>query len=163
MIEYFILITYLKQNRLNGSSKLIRGDELFPYWNEPIFKSTFNISIYHHKNDKILSNMPIREKVDDMNNMLWTYFEKSPLISVQRLIIINTGTFLNIVTFNVQIQFEFWCRIEIKDQVQFAKQAVQEVLYFLKEKSTKNAQKIYYVVSKDLQHNINMGNIILLR
>lgn len=52
--------------------------EVFPCFDEPRFKSTFELYLLHHKNFSALSNMPVKktEKIDQ--NYLQTSFQKSP-------------------------------------------------------------------------------------
>ncbi|KAL6427960.1 hypothetical protein ACFW04_008399 [Cataglyphis niger] len=51
---------------------------LFPCWDEPKLKAEFTISVKHPQKYSALSNMPIREKHNAENNMIWTHFITTP-------------------------------------------------------------------------------------
>ncbi|XP_029672009.1 glutamyl aminopeptidase-like [Formica exsecta] len=66
----------------------IGARRLFPCWDEPTIKATFNISIKHHRDYRVFSNMPIRKeeilKHEDYKtetHMKWTYFDITPAMS----------------------------------------------------------------------------------
>ncbi|XP_012224152.2 thyrotropin-releasing hormone-degrading ectoenzyme-like isoform X2 [Linepithema humile] len=146
----------------NEIIEVIKAEELFPYWDEAVFKSTFEISICHHKNYSFLSNMLIRKEVKqekNMDNMLWTHFNQSSLMQAQHLIILIT-TFTNS-SYNAN---RFWCRKEIRDQIQYAKYIAAGVVYYLTQKSTRIVSKIdYYVVTDFQDSNVKTQEFILLR
>ncbi|XP_067211210.1 thyrotropin-releasing hormone-degrading ectoenzyme-like [Linepithema humile] len=144
------------------SIEVIKAVELFPYWNEAIFKTTFNISIKHHKDYKFLSTMPIRIQVENLDDTLWTYFDKSPLMFPEHLtIVISTFTNFFVSTRNVK----FWYKKEVIDQMRFAENIVRVVLYYLKLKSRGIIlPKLDYFVIEDFEHsNEKTRGFILLR
>nr|XP_012216454.1 PREDICTED: thyrotropin-releasing hormone-degrading ectoenzyme-like [Linepithema humile] len=148
----------------NKGIKLIKAGELFPCWDEPVFKSTFKISILHHKNYTFLSSMSIREQFEDVNDMMWTHFDKSYSISAQHLTIV----IIEIIKFSYFSIFyenvKFWYRMEAVEQMQFANDIVGDVLYRLEQKSITNISKIDYVVIKDFQYsNVKSRGFVLLR
>lgn len=112
-------------------------------------KTTFNISIRHHKSYKYLSNMKtyIREKVEDVNDMLWTRFKSSPFMSAQHLRFAVT-------TFNVTNRshsfFQVWCRRKIVEQVAFAESVAEGIFYYLNSKTTlynySSIPKLHYII-----------------
>lgn len=51
---------------------------LFPCWDEPKLKAEFTISVKHPQKYSALSNMPIQEKHNAENNMIWTHFITTP-------------------------------------------------------------------------------------
>lgn len=55
----------------------------FPCWDEPALKATFDLSIKHFPNYTALSNMPLKEKVDEtkIDGKIWSIFETTPEIS----------------------------------------------------------------------------------
>ncbi|XP_029160654.1 glutamyl aminopeptidase-like, partial [Nylanderia fulva] len=53
----------------------IGARQLFPCWDEPAFKATFNISVRHYMGYSVWSTMPIREETVDKNDMVWTHFK----------------------------------------------------------------------------------------
>ncbi|XP_067212340.1 thyrotropin-releasing hormone-degrading ectoenzyme-like [Linepithema humile] len=142
-------------------NKVISAKELFPYW-EPVFKSTFNISIWHHKNYKFFSTVPIQKQVVDMNNMLWTYFDISPLMSAEHLSIVIT-TFTNF--FAPIKNVKIWYRKGMPvDLLQFAANIVHGVIQYLSKQNIQQILKIDYVVTKDFEYsNVKTSGFILLR
>lgn len=101
------------------------------------------------------------------DDMLCTYFKKSPLLSAQRLIIwiINTVKLTKSLDFTTYV--ELWCRKEIKDNVRFAENIARKVVHFLIQKSTKTIPKVYYIITRTYNflqlRNLNTWGFILLR
>lgn len=54
---------------------------IFPCWNNPQLKTTFNISVRHHKTYMALSNMPVRASDEDEHDTIWTHFRTTPAMS----------------------------------------------------------------------------------
>ncbi|XP_032664605.1 aminopeptidase N-like [Odontomachus brunneus] len=54
---------------------------VFPCWDEPTLKATFNISVQHLSSYTVLSNMPIFQQMPMNDNTVLTYFYTTPLIS----------------------------------------------------------------------------------
>ncbi|XP_067212341.1 thyrotropin-releasing hormone-degrading ectoenzyme-like [Linepithema humile] len=150
-----------KIEEFDNGFKVIKATELFPSWDNAIFKSTFNISIWHHKNYTFLSNMPTKKQVEDMDNMLWTYFDISPLMSAEHLtIVIITFTNFFAPIRNVKI----WYRKEMIDQLRFAENVVYEVMQYLAQNNIREISKIDYIVAKYFIYNdIKTREFILLR
>nr|XP_012224531.1 PREDICTED: thyrotropin-releasing hormone-degrading ectoenzyme-like isoform X1 [Linepithema humile] len=145
-------------------NKVIRAGELFPYLDEPVFKSTFKISIWHHENYTFLSSMPIQKQVEDMDNMLWTHFDTSPPMSVESLTIVMTTFNYSAIYLTSIANMKIWCRKEITEQIRYAKTIAQGVVHYLAQKNTRKISKINYIVIKDFQHfNIKTRGFILLR
>ncbi|CAD6239930.1 GSCOCG00002424001-RA-CDS, partial [Cotesia congregata] len=61
--------------------RLSTARNLFPCWDEPIFRANFEISIEHPKNFTALSNMPIERNFTTPKDNYLTYFQKTPLLS----------------------------------------------------------------------------------
>lgn len=61
--------------------RLSTARNLFPCWDEPIFRANFEISIEHPKNFTALSNMPIERNITTSKDNYLTYFQKTPLLS----------------------------------------------------------------------------------
>jgi len=139
------------------------AQQLFPCWHKPAFNATFNISIKHHKNLAVLSNMRTRTiENDEEYNMLWTHFVKSPFMLIQHLRVVitifpNISTSINNVT--------LWGRSFVIEHLQFAECIAQHTLYFLKrENIVDNLPKLDYIAFFDTQHNsIETQGLILVR
>ena len=56
-------------------------------------ETTFNISVMHHRNYTVLSNMPVREKEVAGDDMLWTHFNTTPAMHTCFLAAIITNLF----------------------------------------------------------------------
>jgi len=69
-------------NQANGAR------QLFPCWDEPHLKATFKISVMHHINFSILSNMPRRLYLDDIDYFVWTNFDTTPPMSTFQIAIV---------------------------------------------------------------------------
>ncbi|XP_067216495.1 aminopeptidase Ey-like isoform X2 [Linepithema humile] len=147
----------LKENGV----EILKAQQIVPCWDEPAFKTTFTISIKHHKKYTALSNMLIKTTKLDKNNMKWTHFYKSPFMSVQHLTIVIT-TFSKIPFGHTNVTI--WCRESTTQHVLFALNIVEQVVSFLKERSVIKIQKIDYVAFWDVQHsNIETLGLILHR
>ncbi|XP_067211206.1 aminopeptidase Ey-like isoform X2 [Linepithema humile] len=145
-------------------NKVIRAGELFPYFDEPVFKSTFNISIKHHKSYTFLSSIPIQKQVEDMDNMMWTQFDTSPSMPAKYLTIVMTTYNYSLIYLTSTTIFKFWSRKEITEQVRYAITITQGVVRYLAQKNTRKISKIDYIVTNDFQDsNIKTPGFILLR
>ncbi|XP_071566338.1 glutamyl aminopeptidase-like [Temnothorax nylanderi] len=58
---------------------------LFPCWDEPHLKATFNISIKHYCNFTAISNMPIRNNYVGDDGLMWTHFQTTPPMSTYQV------------------------------------------------------------------------------
>ncbi|KYN22452.1 Aminopeptidase N [Trachymyrmex cornetzi] len=66
--------------------------QLFPCWDEPHLKATFNIAMKHSRYHSVLSNMPTKFiTLDEYNNLLCTYFDITPPISTFQVAIVVTN------------------------------------------------------------------------
>lgn len=74
---------------------------IFPCWDEPGIKASFNISIIHPKEYIILSNMPIASKMPYVENLEYTYFDVSPLIAPSEVAFVMFKASCKIVTHNL--------------------------------------------------------------
>ena len=133
----------------------IRGRRLFPCWDEPAFKTTFNISILHHTNYVALSNMPIRKLQYMDNNMVWTHFQVTPLMSTYHVAVVLTNFLsfrINANTFEYQIM---WCRPYTARDTKFAHNIFDTVTSHLGIRWNKKIAKLDHVV---LPESENMWN-----
>ncbi|XP_008551763.3 thyrotropin-releasing hormone-degrading ectoenzyme-like [Microplitis demolitor] len=61
--------------------RLIKARNLFPCWDEPIYKAEFEISLKHPKNLTALSNMPVKNNYVTEDKNIVTCFNKTPRLS----------------------------------------------------------------------------------
>ncbi|XP_067216543.1 aminopeptidase N-like isoform X3 [Linepithema humile] len=146
--------TIWKNNMLNATGlDVMTAQQLFPCWDEIALNSTFKISIKHHKNYTVLSNMPVQTtENDDKHDMMWTHFEKSSLMSIKHIKIVIT-TFTKISTLAGYVTL--WSRKDTINYLHLAQCISEQVLRFLKLENSAIAKipKINYVVFWDTQHN----------
>ncbi|XP_018405346.1 PREDICTED: uncharacterized protein LOC108781767 [Cyphomyrmex costatus] len=65
----------------------IGARQVFPCFDDPSFKATFNISIKHFAHYMALSNMPVRNTNRASLTMKWTHFHQTPVMSTYLLVI----------------------------------------------------------------------------
>ncbi|XP_018405347.1 PREDICTED: aminopeptidase Ey-like, partial [Cyphomyrmex costatus] len=65
----------------------IGARQVFPCFDDPSFKATFNISIKHFAHYMALSNMPVRNTNRASLTMEWTHFQRTPVMSTYLLVI----------------------------------------------------------------------------
>ncbi|XP_018344310.1 PREDICTED: aminopeptidase N-like, partial [Trachymyrmex septentrionalis] len=158
--ENYLKISYINRRSdvmwLNAVNfQPIRGRRLFPCWDEPAFKTTFNISILHHTNYVALSNMPIRKLQYMDNNMVWTHFHVTPLMSTYHVAVVLTNFLsfrINANTFEYQIM---WCRPYTARDTKFAHNIFDTVTSHLGIRWNKKIAKLDHVV---LPESENMWN-----
>ncbi|XP_067207968.1 aminopeptidase Ey-like isoform X4 [Linepithema humile] len=137
--------------------EVITAEELFPYWNESVFYSNFKISIWHHENYTVLLNMRKGERVKNINNMLWTHFDESLLLTAETYVIITSTYFYN----NTE-SGTFWYRKEIRCYAENVIIIAQKVINYLNQKNTRKITKIIYFLIKNFQHS-NIRNVNRLK
>ncbi|XP_024875505.1 puromycin-sensitive aminopeptidase-like protein [Temnothorax curvispinosus] len=119
---------------------------MFPCWDEPAFKATFNISVIHHKKYRILSNWPIRKQHEEQNDMVWTSFDTTPVMSTYLVGIVILYNFIRVE--NTDKTVNVWCQSFLSSQTKFAHTVAEKVMPFLLEynQDFKKIPKIDYVV-----------------
>jgi len=91
---------------------------LFPCWDEPHLKATFNISIKNHHSFTVLSNMPWRFHLpSDTSNFIWTQFYTTPPMSTFQIAIVMT----NYPRIRINENIYLSCKKCSKDNPQFLK------------------------------------------
>ncbi|KAG5321949.1 AMPE aminopeptidase, partial [Pseudoatta argentina] len=95
---------------------------MFPCWDEPVLKATFNISVIHHQKYMALSNMPIREqfKKDDF---ILTHFNTTPIMSTYlvAIVIISMLDFTRVS--NADDTINIWCNSSLASGIQLAQES----------------------------------------
>lgn len=104
---------------------------MFPCWDEPALKATFNISVLHHEKYTVLSNMPIQDTYYEQENMIRTYFETTPIMStyvvaIAMLRYISFASAVHETTINT-----FWCRNASSSYLGFAYNTSEKVTEIL--------------------------------
>ncbi|XP_018351804.1 PREDICTED: glutamyl aminopeptidase-like [Trachymyrmex septentrionalis] len=79
--------------------------QLFPCWDEPHFKATFNISMKHSRHYSVLSNMPRKLITPDIySDSLYTYFDITPPMSTFQITIVVTDyNYIRIINENITL------------------------------------------------------------
>lgn len=132
--------------------------ELFPCWDESALEATFKISIKHHKKYAALSNMPkeaiIDEKIDKINDMIWTHFKYSSIVPIHLIILMIPN---NNITSYTNITFWIgWCKEDMSNMTRYMQYVffdAKQVLHFLqKQNITIEIPEMNYVVL-DTEYN----------
>ncbi|XP_018373404.1 PREDICTED: aminopeptidase M1-like, partial [Trachymyrmex cornetzi] len=147
------VLTFALTKRIRGVMWLnavhfqpIRGRRLFPCWDEPAFKTTFKISIQHHKDYMALSNMPIQNLELADNSMVWTHFHPTPLMSTYHVAVVLTNfPFHRINANTIEHQFK-WCRTYSAQYTKFAENIFEIVTSHLGFRFNKKIAKLDHVI-----------------
>jgi len=78
----------------------------------------------HHRKYKALSNMPIRETKLTNDNMTWTYFHETPLISIDSVAFLVSGFHQTILSVDKTISPSIWFRPQSKPHLEFVKTVI---------------------------------------
>ncbi|XP_050449677.1 uncharacterized protein LOC126850576 [Cataglyphis hispanica] len=121
--------------------------QLFPCWDEPILKATFNISVKHHDSYKISSNMPVQNVVKENNEMQWTHFKITPTMSTYCI-----GFILH--NFYLFPGVNLWCKSATYDLL-FARNVIMNVTtYFENWEAFKEIPYIQHIAISGFRYNI---------
>ncbi|XP_071646520.1 glutamyl aminopeptidase-like [Temnothorax longispinosus] len=128
----FVKTSYLKNNKENtwfiaaADFQGIGARQIFPCWDEPDIRTTFIISIKHHKNYTAISNSPVYFKVANKDDMVSvsTYFETTYKISPYHVAVVLSN--LDKISKNV------WCRKIVEPQTKFAQLLAENAKLYLK-------------------------------
>ncbi|XP_071648518.1 aminopeptidase N-like [Temnothorax longispinosus] len=104
----------------------IGARRIFPCWDDPQIRTTFDISIQHPSNSVALSNMPTQGYgvTNDNNNDTTTYFFTTPPLSTYHIAIAVTN--YNYTRINSDVSL--WCReCDRKNTFKFAKRVIETV------------------------------------
>ncbi|XP_036150482.1 aminopeptidase N-like [Monomorium pharaonis] len=129
----------------------------FPCWDEPALKATFNISIKHHQNYKAMSNMPIWYQSNDEDNMMWTHFLTTPVMSTY-LVAFVIADYVRVP--NADGTVNMWCRSTLAPHSKFAQEVAQKARDILTEytNSTDKVPKMDHVAVPQLSSAGAMEN-----
>lgn len=104
----------------------ISARRAFPCWDEPAFKTTFNISLKHHANYTALSNMPVLQRsfTDESNDTVWTRFERTPIMATNILaFVISDFKHISIPERNITI----WARKSVIPSIHFLLKVIPKI------------------------------------
>ncbi|XP_025986454.1 glutamyl aminopeptidase [Solenopsis invicta] len=102
----------------------------FPCWDEPALKATFNISIKHSRNYTAVSNMPIWFQSNEEDDMIWTHFLKTPVMSTY-LVAFVVSDYVRVP--NEDETLNMWCRSAVAPYSKFAQDIAQKAREILTE------------------------------
>lgn len=143
--------------------------EVFPCWDQPAYKATFNISIKHHPEHTALSNMPKRIIEDDKRGMIWTHFYQTPKMSTYQVAVMvcNMYCFSNCkVATGKEVLHLWWCNRTFTEHVQFAMKVAEIVHNNLNNSWSiwKEILKVDHVIIPNFQHgDIKNWGLVLYR
>ncbi|KAL6260350.1 hypothetical protein P5V15_007881 [Pogonomyrmex californicus] len=124
----FIIKSYTDkgENKILAFTQLepIGARRIFPSWDEPALKATFNISVKHHQKYKALSNMPIRAQNMDKDGMMWTHFNTTPIMSTY-LVAIVLSDYVRVS--NADGTVNMWGKSSMISQIEFAHSVAEKV------------------------------------
>lgn len=162
---------YIRCNRWIATTlnKPIAARRVFPCWDQPDVKLTFNISINHPTREEILSNMPKERTLPaDENGMRWTYFNKTPPISFYQvaIVVIDKNT-VSKITLNEKKNIT-WYTLEYKNTIIFAQHLIDLfdkslVSYTQVNKSDIMPKTDYIVMSKPPMKIIESPGLVIIR
>ncbi|XP_029674829.1 aminopeptidase N-like [Formica exsecta] len=102
--------------------------QIFPSWDKPKLKLSFNISIMHHQKYIALSNMPIRVTKFAPNDMMWTYFHQTSLISMDSIVFVVSNLQRNL---NSVETVNVWCRPQLVSHIIHAQSFAENITMYL--------------------------------
>jgi len=105
--------------------------QMFPCWDEPALKATFDISVMHHRKYRVLSNMPIREQFVEQDDMVQTHFNTTPIMSTYLVAIIVMSNFARVS--NADTTINVWSSSLLISQTKFAHSIAEKVTPLLTE------------------------------
>ncbi|KAG5328018.1 APM1 Aminopeptidase, partial [Acromyrmex charruanus] len=130
--------------------------KLFPCWSEAHLKATFKMSINHHRNYTVLSNMPVEAHDITDRNVWWTYFHVTPPMSILQLAIVVT-TFSRI---RINENITLWCRKYSNEQsvnleLDLVKDLIKNItLHLMSEFSEINIPKMDHVAVPNFPYHV---------
>ncbi|EGI58151.1 Aminopeptidase Q, partial [Acromyrmex echinatior] len=106
--------------------------QLFPCWDEPHLKATFNISIKHLPYFSVLSNMPIWHQIGERyEDLIHTFFYITPPISTSQVAIVITQYFYEKIDENIDLWWENFTEEKFQ-KFEFARRIINNITLHLK-------------------------------
>ncbi|XP_011058986.1 PREDICTED: aminopeptidase N-like isoform X1 [Acromyrmex echinatior] len=121
---------------------------MFPCWDEPALKATFNISVIHHQKYIALSNMPIREQFQKKKGFILTHFNTTPIMSTYlvAIVIIPISDFTCVS--NADETINIWYNSSLASRIKLAYTIAQRITPLLIEytNSSEKVPKMNHVI-----------------
>jgi len=140
-----------------------KKQQIFPYWDKPELGITFVISIMHHRQYNALSNMPI-ETILKSKIMMWTYFQETPVISIDSVAFLVFGFHQTILSDDETILSSIWFRPQLEPHLEIAKTVISSTNVYMRnwntlwralnQTSVSFESKVDHVAIPDLQDEI---------
>ncbi|XP_072752506.1 aminopeptidase N-like [Anoplolepis gracilipes] len=169
------IITSLKTKVYRGESlEILDGihfqatgaRQLFPCWDKPTSKATFNIFIKHHRIYQVFSNMPVQEEntcKHEMHEfepyMNWTCFNTPAMFTYLVTVVISPADFLKIEAEESKIII--WRRPDL-NHMEFAEMIATKAMMIFEYKWTKlKIPKVQFIAIHSLRYdNENWGLLL---
>jgi len=132
---------------------------LFPCWDEPHFKATFNISIKYHEKFAVLSNMPIQNYYylfSNNNLFIRDDFYTTPPMSTFQIAIVMT----NYPRRRINAYNSLWCKKcsifnDLSLKFEFARRFIENItLHLQSEFRGINIPKMDHVAIPNFRHDV---------
>nr|XP_006822495.1 PREDICTED: aminopeptidase N-like [Saccoglossus kowalevskii] len=108
--------------------------EVFPCFDEPHFRATFNLTLIYHNKRWAKSNMPVRESVDLGNDWTETRFETTPsMVTYLLVMVVADFDYIETTTAN-GYPFRVWARQDKLQLGEFALNAGSEIMTLFENK-----------------------------
>ncbi|XP_046740953.1 aminopeptidase N [Diprion similis] len=130
--EHFFVATYLRPNH---------AQRMFPCFDEPAYKATFNLSVTRPRNYTARSNTPV-EKTEDVSgepDIVWDHFAQTPKISSYQLALvisdfesISPTTKVNEMNGN-SLDIRIWSRKEYLETLKAVPDKVVKIINYLQD------------------------------
>lgn len=133
---------------------------MFPCWDEPALKATFNVSIKHHRDYIFLSNMLVRKIEIIENDMLWTHFDTTPAILAYFVAAVRIEQTTSYSLLLGGTDIVLWSRPYVYYNTLYAQEVIKNINLYLegKWKNLKLISKINHIVILNFQDE-GMGNL----
>ncbi|XP_072750378.1 aminopeptidase N-like [Anoplolepis gracilipes] len=147
----------------------IGAQRLFPCWEKPTIKATFNISIKHHRKYQVFSNMPVQEEKtcehkmhENETYMKWTCFNTTPPMSTYIVTVVISST--DVIKFeSKKSRIIIWRRPDL-DHMEFAEMiATKTMTKFEHEWKELKIPKVQFVAIHSLLYDNENWGLLLNR
>jgi len=129
--------------------------QLFPCWDEPHLKTTFTISIKHHEDFTVLSNMPPRIHIlSDINDFIWTHIYTTPPMSTFQIAIVITNYPYMRINENICLWCEKCSEYNQSLKLEFARSVIEDITSHLQSRiGVINFPKMDHIAVPNFSHD----------